>query len=97
MSCYAEPVSLVGEIDPTANCVSSGPQPRSIAGLPQSRRRSSTIQPRAMVTIGASMEGEMLLKVFAVTFVIGLLVTGSAAFVAKRAHSIAACAPLQAA
>ena len=44
------------------------------------------------MTIGTSMEAEMLLKVFALTFVIGLLVIGSAAFVAARPHAIAACA-----
>jgi hypothetical protein len=34
----------------------------------------------------------MLGKVFAVTVVIGLLVTGSAAFVAKHPSTLAACA-----
>jgi hypothetical protein len=42
--------------------------------------------------IGATTEGKMLGKVFAVTFVIGLLVTGSAAFIANHPHSLAACA-----
>jgi hypothetical protein len=34
----------------------------------------------------------MLLKVFAMTVVIGLLVTGSAAFVANHSRALAACA-----
>jgi hypothetical protein len=34
----------------------------------------------------------MLLKVFAVTFVIGLLVTGSAAFVTGHPHALMSCA-----
>ncbi len=34
----------------------------------------------------------MLFKVFAVTAVIGLLVTGSAAFVANHPRAVAACA-----
>jgi hypothetical protein len=42
--------------------------------------------------IGAPTEGRMLGKIFAVTFVIGLLVTGSAAFVANHPHALAACA-----
>jgi hypothetical protein len=33
----------------------------------------------------------MLGKIFAVTFVIGLLVTGSAAFVANHPRALAAC------
>ena len=37
-------------------------------------------------------EGKMLFKVFAVTAVIGLLVTGSAAFVANHPRGLAACA-----
>ena len=36
--------------------------------------------------------GEMLGKVFALTVVIGLLVTGSAAFVAKHPSAVSACA-----
>jgi hypothetical protein len=40
----------------------------------------------------APTEGKMLLKVFAVTAVIGLLVTGSAAFVANHPRALAACA-----
>jgi hypothetical protein len=43
-------------------------------------------------TVGALTEGTMLGKVFAVTVVIGLLVTGSAAFVAKHPSAAAACA-----
>jgi hypothetical protein len=35
-------------------------------------------------------EGTMLFKVFAVTFVIGLLVTGSAAFVANHPQGLTA-------
>jgi hypothetical protein len=38
------------------------------------------------------MEGTMLGKVFAVTVVIGLLVTGSAAFFAKHPSAVSACA-----
>jgi hypothetical protein len=37
-------------------------------------------------------EGEMLVKVFALTAVIGVLVTGSAAFVANHPHAMTACA-----
>jgi hypothetical protein len=42
--------------------------------------------------ISAPTEGSMLGKIFAVTFVIGLLVTGSAAFVANHPRALAACA-----
>jgi hypothetical protein len=42
--------------------------------------------------VRAPMEGRMFGKIFAVTFVIGLLVTGSAAFVANHPHALAACA-----
>jgi len=41
--------------------------------------------------IGAPTEGRMLGKIVAVTFVIGLLVTGSAAFVANHPRALAAC------
>jgi hypothetical protein len=43
-------------------------------------------------TIGAMTEGEMLIKVFALTAIVGLLVTGSAAFIANHPHPVMACA-----